>query len=228
MKIASQTSTVLTVKTGDKTKLFILGLIILVVGLLIVSLIKVEPVGQVDFESSSESLHQEEDASIEEPEAYSPSIPEISFRLAYRTGQLMVSGVRPIVILGVVGVIVGLFILVGPNRNKTIKFDKSQQQVSLKEPRWFFRSKVEKYSFEDISEVRIERDRSPGNEGDKNYGVNLVFSHSEGVPLTRNYIHYKTVFPLSEAYRYDYESAQDMVTHIRTFLKEAEELEIRN
>ncbi len=221
MRIARQTSTVLTVKTGDKTRLFILGLIILAVGLVIVSVTKVKPVAQAYFEPPNESLHQEEDTSVEEPESNNPSLPEISFQLAYRTGQLIVSGVRPIFILGAVGVFGGLFILMGPNRNKSIKFDKSKQQVSLKEPRWFFRSKVEKYPFEDISEIRVERDRSPGNAGDRNYGANLVFSHSEGVPLTRNYVHYKTVFPLSEAYRYDYESAQDMVTHIRTFLKEA-------
>jgi hypothetical protein len=87
----------------------------------------------------------------------------------------------------------------------------------LKQPRWFFRSKIEMYPFHNISEVRVERDRA-SNRDKQNFGVNLVLSHSEGVPLSRDFVHYKTVFPLSESYRYDYDSAQNVANSISAFM----------
>jgi hypothetical protein len=114
---------------------------------------------------------------------------------------------------------VGLIILVGPYRSTKTTFDKSQQQVTLKQPRWFFRSKVEVYPFQNIAEVRVERDRFTRRKN-RNYGVSLVISHSEGAPLSDNYVHYKTVFPLSESFRYDYERARSVVDRINTFIAE--------
>ena len=214
MRISQQTPTLLTVKTGKRKRLFALGLFLLVAGLLIVSLLRIRPLSGTDLRPPRLIFQQEQTL---EPESEIGK--DATFRFAYQITKQTTSGLRPIIFLGVLGLIAGLTILLGPNRSDTVIFDKANKRLTLKQPRWFFRSEIETYPFEDIAEVRVERDRSSGTNNMNNYGVNLVLSHSQGTPLTNNYIHYKTVFPLSQSYRQDYQSSQTMVDTILNFIQ---------
>lgn len=221
MKIAKESSTELTVSANKHARLRLLGVILLVLGLAVIFLVRVQPLDLRDLQEPALLRQQQEGQSEIEPDFEDPSISETSYRLAFYLGRLIFTRERPAVVLALLGVIVGLFILIGPYRSTTAKFDKARQQVALTEPRWFFRPKVETHGFDEIAEVRVERDRSVVST-DRNYGVNLVISHSEGTPLSRDYIHYKTVFPLSEAFKYDYQTAKDMVDRIRAYIGETE------
>lgn len=217
MKIVRQTATMLTIKANPKTGWLALGVLMLVVGLLVVSLVRVRTLREQEliFPRIAERL----EARAEEPALAVPSSSEISIRLAYRLSKLSTDGARPFVALAILAIIVGSTIVMGPNRSQTLIFDKSKQQLSIKEPRWFLRSHVKTYQLEDISDIRVDRDHSPKGQG--KYGVSLVLSHSEGLPLNRNYIHYKKIFPLSQAYKYKPQSAQTIVERVTDFLNEA-------
>ena len=221
MKVAKQTPTVLVVKAGAKPLLLIFGLIILVTGLLAVSLIKIRPLtSDVQrlpdlLESSRELLPAEAALQTSSPGGYG------SLSVAHYVGELLFSEQRPVVVIGALGVLVGLLILLGPIYSRTVRLDKAGQQVILKQPRWFFRSKTEAHGFQYISEARVERDRETIGKTERNYRVDLVISHSEGTPLSRDFVHYKTVFPLTNSFRYDYKRAQAMVDRIQAFLEEA-------
>lgn len=216
MKIVKQTATMLTIKANPKTGRLALGVLMLVVGLLVVSLVRVRTLGEQEliFPRIAERL----EAGAEDPALAVPSSSEISLRLAYRLSKLSTDGARPFVALAILGIIVGSAIVMGPNRSQILIFDKSKQQLTIKYPRWFLRAHVQTHQLSEISDIRVERDHSPKAQGD--YGVSLVLSHSEGVPLNRNYIHYKKVFPLSEAYNYKQQSAQTIVERLTDFLNE--------
>ncbi len=220
MRVAKQTPTLLVIKAGAKTKLLAFGLIVLVAGLLAVTLVRIRPITPEEaslpdlLESQQQVPSAESGIQTSSPAGYGG----LSF--VHYVGQLLFTEQRPVVPLGVLGIIVGLLIVVGPHYNQSLILDKTRQQVILKEPRSFFRSKIETYSFEDIAEVRVVRDRSATGKTDRNYRVDLVINHSEGIPLTPNYIHYVEVFPLSQAYKYGQKEAQTIVDRIQTFLKE--------
>jgi hypothetical protein len=82
MRIAKQTPTVLTIKTNEKTKLLISGVVILVVGLLIVYLLRIQPLSQSDLQFSRLlSQQQEGDASLElETQQPSENVPWFYWR----------------------------------------------------------------------------------------------------------------------------------------------------
>jgi hypothetical protein len=200
--------------------LLIFGVIILVIGLLTVILVRVQPLRQSDLQLPRILYQRQESTASIDPQAQRLTFATTGFRLAYYVGRLIFTRERPAVVVALLSIVVGLIILAGPSRSQTVTIDKSQQQVELRQPSWFFRSRVERYPLENISEVRIERERANIKSG-QNFGVNLIISHSEGTPLSRNYIHYKTVFPLSHAYRYDYDRAKAMVEQIRNFMAKA-------
>ena len=217
MRIAKQTPTRLVIKTNEKRLLLAIGAILLLVGLLITVLVRIQPLNQRELRLSSIFYQQQEGAASFEPEAQQSSVADASFRLAYYVGRLSFTRERPIVALALVSLIAGFIIVVGPHRGETITFDNSQQHVNLKQPGWFFRSKSEIHLFQKISEVRVERDRS-NTRSEQNFGVSLVINQSEGTPLSKNYVHYKTVHPLSESNQYDYENARNMVEQIQKFM----------
>ena len=220
MRIAKQTPTLLIVKTNERRLLLTIGAILLLVGLLITIVVRIQPLNQRELHLSSLFYYQQEGAASFEPEAQQSSVADTGFRLAYYVGRLSFTRERPIVALALVSIIAGFIIVVGPSRSETTTFDKAQQQVMLQQPGWFFRSKVESHPFQKVSEVRVERDRSNTRKG-QNFGVSLVINQSEGIPLSRNYIHYKTVYPLSGSYDYDYESAKNVVEQIQKFMTKA-------
>lgn len=219
MKIAKQTPTILTIKSNKHLKLLTFGTVILVFGLLTIILVRVQPLRQSDLQVSKLFDLQQESADSYNPDAQNPSLAATGFRLTYYTGRLLFTRERPVVVLALLALVAGLLILIGPFRSQVVKFDKSRQQVELKQPRWFFRSHIETYSFQKICEVSVERERA-STKKERNFGVNLSISHSEGAPLSRNYVHYITVVPVSQSYRYDYDRARVMVQQIKKFLAE--------
>ena len=218
VKITKQTSTELVIKTRNRILVFLIGAILLVVGLLLVSLIRVQPLSAEELRPPILFFELEEEGPKNEADIENPSAANASYRLAYYFGQLTGHGLRPLIAFGIAGILVGLVIIVGPYRRTVVRFNKAQQRLTLKQPRWFFRSKTEVHSFDDLADVRVERDRL--NSDDNSYGVALVFSHYEGTPLSPNFVQYKTVFFLSESLRYDYERARNMVDSINAFVTE--------
>ena len=219
MKITKQTPTILTIKSNKHLKLLIFGTVVLALGLLIIVLVRVQPLRQSDLQVSKLFYLHQESADSYNPDAQNPSLAATGFRLTYYTGRLLFTRERPVVVLALLALIAGLLILIGPFRSQVVKFDKSQQRVELKQPRWFFRSHQERYPFQQISGVSVERERA-STKKERNFGVNLSISHSEGTPLSRNYVHYITVVPVSQSYRYDYDRAKTMVEQIKKFLAE--------
>lgn len=217
MKIIRQTATMLTIKANPKTGRLALGVLMLVIGLLVVSFVRVRTLREEEliFPRIAERL----EARAEDPALAVPSSSEISIRLAYRLSKLSTDGARPFIALAILSIIVGGVLIMGPNRSQTFIFDKSKQELSIKEPRPFLRSHINTYQLNNISAIRVDRDHSPKGQGD--YGVSLVVSHSEGLPLNRNYIHYKKIFPLSQSYHYDQQSAQKIAERLMDFLDEA-------
>lgn len=220
MRVVKQTPTTLLIKTHEKRVLLIFGVIILVMGLFTLLVVRVQPLSQSDLQLSRIFYEQQEGAASTDPEAQRLTFATTGFRLAYYVGRLIFTRERPAIAVASLSIVVGLIILAGPARGQTVKIDKSQQQVELKQPGWFFRSHVKRYPLENISEVRVERGRAGITSG-PNFGVNLIISHSEGRPLSRNYVHYQTVLSLSQAYRYDYDRAKTMVEQIRNFMGKA-------
>jgi len=219
MRIAKESTTVLTVSANKHARLRLAGFVALGLGLAVIFLVRVQPLDLLDLQEPALLRQQQEGQPELEPDFAEPSISETGYRLAFYFGRLLFTRERPVVVVALLGVITGLFILAGPYHSRKATFNKARQQVTLKEPRWFFRSKVEVHSFEQISEVRVERDWTTGG-SERNYGVNLIISHSEGAPLSSDYIHYKTVFLLSESYKYNYQMARDMVDRIGPYLAE--------
>jgi hypothetical protein len=216
MKITKQTSTELVIKSRNRALVFTIGVILLLTGVLLVTLIRVRPLSAEELRPPIPFFQLEAEGPKTEADVENPSTANASYRLAYYFGQLTGQGLRPLIACGGVGILVGLAIIAGPYRRTVVKFDKAQHHLTLKQPRWFFRSKTEEHSFDDLADVRVERDRL--NTRENSYGVTLVFSHNEGAPLSPNFIQYKTVFFLSESFRYDYGRARDMVDSIKSFL----------
>jgi hypothetical protein len=178
MKITKQTSTELVIKTRNRALVFTIGLILLLAGALIVTLIRVRPLSAEQLRPPIPFFQLEEEGPKTEADVENPSTANASYRLAYYFGQLAGEGLRPLIACGGIGILVGLAIIAGP--------------------------------------FRVERDRL--NTRENSYGVTLVFSHNEGAPLSPNFIQYKTVFFLSESFRYDYERARAMADRINSFL----------
>ncbi len=213
MKITNETTTTLTVKTHDRTLLWIFGIILLLAGILIVTFIRARTLTvdelrppQLIFQTDPDAVPLEDIGK------------DATFRFAYDVTQRTVAGRRPFILLGALAVIGGLIIVLGPHRGSTFVFDKDQQSLTMKHSRSFFRTHTEQVPLGDISEVRVERDRARNSKNGQNYGVNLVVSHTEGTPLTRNYINYKTVHPLSAGFHFDYEQCQALVDRIWGFV----------
>jgi len=226
MRIVKQTSTNLIIKSSDKTRLLLLGVAVLIIGLLVMAL-SLEPVtlglgviGQDDFVLPD--LYRQFDEDTNPEELFDQLTQgEIGIELAYHAGRVLVSQ-GCFLFFGVFGMIAGVIILLGPNRNQKFTLDKVQQQMKVKRPRWFFRSSTAVYNLQDVSNVRVERDRMARSKKERRYRVHLVANQSEGVPLTPNYIQYVEVLPLSEAYRYDKEKAQNTADRIRAFLQNSD------
>jgi hypothetical protein len=216
VKITKQTSTELVIKTSNRALVFTIGVILLMAGVLIVTQISVRPLSAEELRPPIPFFQPEQEGPQTETDVENPSTANASYRLAYYFGQLAGQGLRPLIVLGGLGILVGLTIIAGPYRRTVVKFDKAQHRLTLKQPRWFFRSKTENHSFSDLADVRVERDRL--NTRDNSYGVALVFSHNEGAPLSANFIQYKTVFFLSESFRYGYDRARDTADRIKSFV----------
>jgi hypothetical protein len=219
VRVASQTSTELRISTNDKVWLFILGVLMLGLGTMLLILIQVQPLTRRDLQDPTLLVQQQQLEPELKPDFEEPSVSEAWYRLLLHLGRSIFIRERAVVGGALLAVLFGLIIILGPFDSTTASFDKATRQVTLKKPRWFFRSDVETYPFDTIAEVRVERDRSAGR-NDQTYGVNLVIGHSEGLPLSRNYTYYRTVFPLSASFKYGYDQAQAIAERVRTFMRE--------
>jgi hypothetical protein len=219
MKISKQSDSQLVLKAGARTSLLVLGLIMVILGLLAIFSVRVSPVLPEEVRLPSLLQSQQRDPSATEQTIQTSSATGFGgLSLGQYLGEILFSGRRVFFLAGVAGISLGLLILVGPHSNRIIKLDKATQTVTIKHPGWFFRKKQVTYPFRDITEVRVERNRETRRRSKKNYRVDLVISHSEGAPLSRDYIHYKTIFPLTEAYRSSYQTAKQYVDEIQGFL----------
>ncbi len=216
MKVTKETPTQLSIQTRSRLGLRLLGLFLLLGGLLVFFVVRLQPLSQADLQDPSLLVQQQATQPEAEPSFQEPSILETGFKLANYAGRLIFTRERPALVASLLALVAGLVFLTGPFGSAGALFDKAERRVSLKQPDWFFRSRTESYPFEDICEIRVERDQATNKKN--NYGVNMVIGHSEGRPLSRNYVYYKTVFPLSESFRYDYKSAQKVADRINTFV----------
>ena len=221
MKITTQTPTTMIIKTDGRTVLLGVGVTLLVVGLLVNVLVRVEPLTYLDA-AAPDLIEASQDRDPADSQLRAPSTGYAGLNLAHYVGQLMLSKQRPLLPLGLVSLLVGLFILAGPHYSRTVTLDKAGQQITLTRPRWFFLTKTETYPLQNISEVRAEWDRERTRRSDRKYRVELVIGHSEGTPLSHDYLFYKTVYPLTESYRYDWDKAQGIADEIQGFLGKRE------
>lgn len=218
MRVTSQTSTELHISTSDKTWLFILGILLVGLGMVLFILIQVQPLARRNLQDPTLLAQQQIDRELE-PDFAAPSVSEAWYRLLLYLGRAIFIGERAAVGGASLAVLLGLIIILGPFDSPTASFNKTTRQVTLKKPRWFFRSDVETYAFDTIAEVNVEQNRSV-NRKEQTYGLNLVIGHSEGLPLSRNYTYYRTVFPLSASFKYSYDQAQAIAERVRTFMRE--------
>jgi|GEM_PF-2329581 len=221
MKITTQTPTTMVVKAGGKAGLLATGVILLVVGLLVIVLVRVEPLTYLDA-AAPDLIKASQERDPADSQLRAPSTGYASLNLAHYVGQLLLSRQRPLLLLSLMAVLAGLFILAGPHYSRTISLDKTGQQVILTRPRWFFLTRTKTYPLQNIFEIRADWDRERTRRAGRKYRVELVIGHSEGTPLSRDYLFYKTVFPLTESYRYDWETAQGIAAEIRGFLGKRE------
>ncbi len=217
MKIAKQTPDELIISTSHHAGLRLLGLALLVIGLLVIFMVKAQPLGPRELQDPSLLRQQQAGRPEVEPDFQEPSPSEAGYRFARYIGQSLLNQERPLLVAAALGMMIGLVMLAAPFGRRRAEFDGAHRRVVFKQPGWFFHSRSESYAFGDISEVRVERDRT-GRRNDRNYGVSVVIGHSEGAPLSRSYIFYKTVFPLSDSFRYDYPTAEKMVDQVRAFI----------
>ncbi|MDM8520811.1 hypothetical protein QUF64_12245 [Anaerolineales bacterium HSG6] len=206
------------VETHNSAATVTLAVILLVIGLLVLIFVRVDPLKQSDLQFAEMINAQQEGSDSFNPETQNSSMEATGFRLAYYVGRLTFTRERPIVILALLSVMAGFIMVTSPSRSlfsQVVTFDKSKDEVEIKQPRWFFRSHVETYLLQKISEIRVERERDT-TKNRQRFSVNLIISHSEGKPLSRNYVHYKTVIPIRQSP--DYDSAEKLAQEIREFL----------
>ena len=221
MKISAQTSTTMVIEAGGRIGLLVAGIALVVMGLLVILLVRAEPLTYLDA-AAPDLIKASQERDPADSQLRTPSTGYASLNLAHYVGQLILSKERPLLLLSAIAVLVGLVSLAAPHRSRTITLDKARQQVTLTRPRWFFMTRVETYPLSSISAVRADWDRARRQPTDRKYRVELVIGHSEGVPLSHNYLFYKTVYPLTESYRSNRETAQEMVDQIRGFLGKQE------
>jgi len=219
MKISKHSDSQLVLKAGARTRLLALGLIMLMLGLVAVISVRVRPVMPEEVRLPNLLQNQQRDPSATEQTIQTSSATGFGgLSLGQYVGEIFFRRLQGLSLAGLVGIGLGLLILLGPHSNRVVKFDKAKQTATVTQPRWFLRKKQETYPFRDVTEVRVERNRESSSRSKKNYRVDLVISHSEGVPLSRDYIHYKTIFPLTDVYRYSYQTAKKYVDEIQGFL----------
>lgn len=219
MRVAYQTPTELRISTNDKVWLFILGIMMVGLGTMLLILIQVQPLTRRDLLDPTLFVQQQQLEPELEPDFEEPSVSETWYRLLLHVGRSIFLRERAVVGGALLVVLLGLIIILGPFDSTTASFDQAARQVTLRKPRWFFLSEVETYPFDTIAEVSVEQNRS-ADRSDQTYGVNLVIGHSEGLPLSRNYTYYRTVFPLSASFKYDHDQAQAIAERIRAFMRE--------
>ena len=218
--MVKETADKLVIRTDTRVALLSIGILLLISGLLILLLIRIHPLTFRDQLLPSLFSLQQVDNPATDSEIETISTNEASYRIANYVGQLMFIRERPIIMLAFISVVIGGLIMVGPFWGTRVTFDKIGQQINLKQRGWLLRSKVTQQPSSELYEVRVERDRMKNRPG-KNFGVSLVFSHHEGAPLSRDYVHTKTVLLLSKRFQYDQQSAQAIVNRIRSFMTNA-------
>jgi hypothetical protein len=217
MKIITDTPGQLTVKLVKRPGWLILGLALLAVGLAIIIWVKPQPLAPVKADILSMLRQQAEDPRLE-PDYQPPSVGGVSLDLVGYTVGALFSGGRWLFLLGVASLLAGGTMALSPaGRSRKVSFSASPGQVSLTRPGWFFRSRTESYPFRNIAEARVERNPTFTGPAETCYRVCLVISHSEGTPLSPNFVSYKTVVPFSR-YRYDYHTCQKVVDRIELAL----------
>jgi len=220
MKVIKQTSDQLVIQTHNRVMLLALGVVLLVVGILIVLLVRIEPLGYIP-EGLTLSEEQKGDADLD-PEFEGPSAGKVGFELSRYASRQLLSGPRPLFLAGRLAIMIGLLLVLAPTRSRTIRLDKDKGQIIIQKPAWFFRFKEDKQDLKNLVDVIVEQNPEADDQVKAAAAcrVDLVISHSEGIPLTPNYIYYRTIHPLSQRYRYTQETAQAMVERIQSFLKE--------
>ncbi len=216
MRVSKQTDSKLVVKTNEKRLLRFLGLLALVGGVAVNLYVGVSLPGLDELQPPTLFAYQQDGTPGVEGEVAAEADSAV-FQFGNYIGLMLLARERLWTTLGSVAMLAGALILLGPYRPTVTTFDTKKRQVTVKQPRWFFRSKRDTCPFHNISAIRVERDRVRTKPG-RCFGANLIISHSEGRPLSEDYVHYTTVFPLSEQYRYDYPTAQAVVNRVQSFL----------
>jgi hypothetical protein len=217
MRIARQTRSKLVVKTNERWLLRSLAWLALIVGVTIIALFGVHQPGLDELQTPTLFTYQQDGTPGVEGEVEAQASTG-AFKFAQYLGLLLLGRERLWTTLAGLAIITGVWVMLGPYRPITAVFDLSQQRVRVKQPRWFFRSKIDVFPLDNVSEVRVERDRLRRKAANC-FGAMLIISQSEGVPLTRDYVHYKTAFPLAKPFRYTYQTTQLLVDRIQGFLK---------
>ncbi|MEW5957958.1 MAG: hypothetical protein AB1801_09560 [Chloroflexota bacterium] len=219
MKITQQTASLLIIKAGARTRLLWLGLGCLVVGMLAIGAVRLNPATPTELSLPDLLQSQQRMPSATEQTIQTSSPTGFGgLSLAQYVGKLLFTGWQGVALIGILAMMGGLLILLGPHYHQVISLDKATQTLTIKQSRWWLRTRVETYPFRDIAEIRVERDRETGRRAAKNYRGVLVISHSEGIPLSRDYVHYTTICPISAAYRYSYQHVQNLVDRVQGFL----------
>ena len=210
MPTIQESPTRLTIKSFAHTRRLILAIVLLLVGLGIV------------FAVPYKLLHMQEIAlppiQVLKERSVAPLSPgELLARLSDEGGRTVIRGQRPFLLAGFLSLIAGAGILFGYTTGQTVTFDKANRQISIKQPYRLFRTQTSHYGFDDLVDIRVERNRAFLSQGTRNYTVRLEFYlHDPDVKKPSDFVYKK--WCLLSRYRLDHSRAQGIVAQISTFV----------
>ena len=214
MPTIQESPTELTIKSFARTRRLVLAIVLLLLGLLIVFAVPVRLLQMRDIEPPPIRILRERGF---DP----PTSAELLARLSDESGRTLIRGQRPILLPGILSLIAGAALLFSYTTGQTITFDKPSRQVSIKQSHRPFRVQTSRFDFDDITDIRVDRNRSYLSKGSNNYTVRLTFDlNGPNTEKPSDFV-YKRQCLLSR-YKLDQTRAQAMVDRVSAFVAQGQ------
>lgn len=210
MPSIQESPTQLTIKSFARTRRLILAIVLLLLGLLIVFAVPAKLLQMREIEPPPIRILRER--------GFDPPTPaELLARLSDESGRTLIRGQRPILLPGILSLIAGAVLLFSYTTGQTIIFDKPSRQVSIKQSHRPFRTQVSHFDFDDITDIRIDRNRAYLSKGPNNFTVRLEFDLNNPDAIQPSDFVYKRQWLLTR-YRLDQGEAQAIVDRVNAFV----------